>query len=81
MLHIYSIAVRPDKNDMAIEPEGTERKGRTGKEGGEEEILQMEQILNVKLKPLTPFRLLSFSPLFLQTTKNPFTPSHDLPNR
>lgn len=37
MLHIYSIAVRPDKNDMAIEPEGMDRKekgkGRLVKEG------------------------------------------------
>ena len=74
MLHIYSIAVRPDKNDMAIEPEGMDRKekgkGRLVKEGGEE-ILQMEQILNVKLKPLILLRLLSFSPLFLQPPKNP----------
>lgn len=75
MLHIYSIAVRPDKNDMAIEPEGMDRKERGSKEGGRE-ILQMEQILNVKLKPLTLFRLLSFSP----TSENPFSPSHDLPN-
>lgn len=81
MLHIYSIAVRPDKNDMAIEPEGMDRKekgkGRLVKEGGEE-ILQMEQILNVKLKPLILLRLLSFSPLFLQPPKNPlysFLPS------
>lgn len=34
MLHIYSIAVRPDKNDMAIEPEGMDRKERVSKEGG-----------------------------------------------
>ena len=37
MLHIYSIAVRPDKNDMAIEPEGMDRKekgkGRLVEEG------------------------------------------------
>lgn len=32
MLHIYTIAVRPDKNDMAIEPEGTDRKQK-GKAG------------------------------------------------
>lgn len=32
MLHIYSIAVRADKNDMAIEPEGMDRKEK-GKEG------------------------------------------------
>lgn len=32
MLHIYSIAVRADKNDMAIEPEGmdTKEKGKGG---------------------------------------------------
>ena len=74
MLHIYSIAVRPDKNDMAIEPEGMDRKekgkGRLVKGGRGGNFANGTDFERQTQTSHTPPPTLLFTP-FSPTSENP----------
>ena len=85
MLHIYSIAVRPDKNDMAIEPEGMDRKGkgkgRLVKEGKGGNFANGTDFERQTQTSHTPPPTLLFTPFFSNLRKTPFIRSYHLSSR
>lgn len=84
-LHIYSIAVRPDKNDMAIEPEGMDRKekgkGRLVKEGRGGNFANGTDFERQTQTSHTPPPTLLFTPFSPTSEKPPFIRSYHLSSR
>lgn len=85
MLHIYSMAVRPDKNDMAIEPEGMDRKekgkGRLVKEGRGGNFANGTDFERQTQTSHTPPPTLLFTPFSPTSEKPPFIRSYHLSSR